>query len=210
MRTRVKICGITNLDDALAAVEAGADALGFIFYRESPRFVSPETVREMIPYLPPMIATVGVFVNEQIERVQELTKYCQISMLQFHGEESPEYCRWHGSRVIKAFRVKDASVLDIIKTYEVSGYLLDAYTEGTYGGTGASFDWSVARQAAISKPIVLAGGLTPDNVGEAIGAVRPYAVDVSSGVEEEPGRKAVERIAAFMEAVKGADAAGRK
>ncbi len=210
MRTRVKICGITNLDDALAAAEAGADALGFVFYTQSPRAVSPETVRETVPYLPPMISTVGVFVNEQIERVQELTKYCHLSLLQFHGNESPEYCRWHGSRVIKGFRVRDASVLEELKAYEVSGYLLDTYSRESYGGTGACFDWSVARQAAVEKLVVLAGGLTPDNVGEAIAAVRPYAVDVSSGVEEEPGRKAVKKIAAFMEAVKEADAARRK
>jgi phosphoribosylanthranilate isomerase len=206
MRTRVKICGITNLDDALAAVEAGADALGFVFYPESPRYVYPESVREIVGYLPPMITVTGVFVNEHIEKVQEISKYCSLSLLQFHGKESPEYCQWHGSRVMKAFRVRDASVIDEMKRYEVSGYLLDTYAQDVHGGTGICFDWSLARAAADLKPVVLAGGLTPDNVTEAIEKVRPYAVDVSSGVEGKPGKKAAEKIFNFIKAVEKADA----
>ncbi len=207
MRTRIKVCGITNLDDALSAVDAGADALGFVFYSQSPRFIDPESAKEIIRILPPLVTSVGVFVNEHIEKVQEIVKYCFLDLLQFHGEESPEYCGWFSSRVLKAFRIQNSIPLDEMKRYNVSGFLLDTYSKGLPGGTGVSFDWSLVRESGKQKPLVLAGGLTPESVGEAIEKIRPYAVDVSSGVENSPGNKAPEKIRQFILAVQESDAA---
>jgi phosphoribosylanthranilate isomerase len=207
MRTRIKVCGITNLDDALSVVEAGADALGFVFYPQSPRSIDPESAREIIRILPPLVTSVGIFVNEHIEKVQEIAKHCFLDLLQFHGEESPEYCDWFSRRVVKAFRIRDSIPLDEMKRYNVSGFLLDTYSKDLPGGTGVSFDWSLVRESVHQKPLVLAGGLTPESVGEAIGEIRPYAVDVSSGVEKSPGSKAPEKIRQFILAVQETDAA---
>ncbi len=206
MKTRVKICGITNLDDALCAVDAGADALGFVFYPKSPRYLDPDVAREIIQLLPPLVTVVGVFVDEQIKTVREIETYCYLRLLQFHGNETPEYCEWYTGRVLKAFRMRNASVLDEMKRYHVSGYLLDSYSEKGYGGTGESFDWSLARRAAARKPVLLAGGLNAGNVGEAVAAVRPFGVDVSSGVERAPGRKDPRKVRQFLQAVRKADA----
>ncbi len=206
MRTRIKVCGITNLDDALSAVEAGADALGFVFYSQSPRSIDSESAREIVRILPPLVTSVGVFVNEQIEKVQEIAKYCFLDLLQFHGEESPEYCEWFSGRVVKAFRVQDSIPMAEMKRYDVSGFLLDTYSKDLHGGTGVSFDWSLVRESVMQKPVVLAGGLTPESVGEAIEKVHPYAVDVSSGVESSLGCKAPEKIRQFVRAVREADA----
>ncbi len=206
MKTRVKVCGITSLDDALCAVEAGADALGFIFYPKSPRYLDPDVAREIIRLLPPLVTVVGVFVDEQIKIVREIETYCYLGLLQFHGSETPEYCDWFTSRVVKAFRMRDVSVLDEMKRYDVSGYLLDSYSEKGYGGTGEAFDWSLARSAVALKPVLLAGGLTPENVGRAIAEVRPYGVDVSSGVERAPGSKDPRKLRRFLQAVRRADA----
>ncbi len=207
MRTRIKICGMTNLNDALSALKAGADALGFVFYKQSPRYIEPEIASEIIRNLPPLVTVVGVFVNEQIDKVREIASYCLLDILQFHGFESPEYCEWYHNRVIKAFRVKDASSMEEIKKYKdkVSGYLLDSYSEVAYGGTGSTFDWSVAREISRILPVVLAGGLTPDNVAQAISEVQPYGVDVSSGVESAPGSKDMEKMRSFVESVRKAD-----
>jgi phosphoribosylanthranilate isomerase len=205
MRTRIKVCGITNLDDALAAVDAGVDALGFVFVHESSRYVMPESAREIIRHLPPMVNMIGVFVDEKIEKVREIANHCSLDFLQFHGAESPEYCEWYTQRVIKAFRVKDISTIQEIYNYKVQGILLDSYSKEAYGGTGATFDWSLASQVAPYKPVILAGGLTPQNVGEAIVEVRPFAVDVSSGVEKSPGNKNPEKLGHFVRAVRHAD-----
>jgi len=205
MRTRIKICGITRLDDARTAVEAGADALGFVFYPSSPRYIDPDRVREIIRRLPPMVTRVGLFVDEKIQTVKEIEQYCFLDLLQFHGRETPEYCEWFPGRAIKAIGVKDISPLEEMKRYSVSGFLLDACSEDLNGGTGCPFDWSLAIEAAKSEPVMLAGGLTPENVGEAILKIHPYAVDVSSGVGSSPGEKDPDRTRRFISAVRRAD-----
>jgi phosphoribosylanthranilate isomerase len=186
---RVKICGITNLEDALMAVEAGADALGFVFFQGSPRFISPEQAAAIIRRLPPFVQMVGLFVNEELTTVNMVADQCGLDLVQLHGEESPEYCTAVKRRVIKAFRVKDASTLDDIVNYRVAACLLDAWSPAAHGGTGTTFNWEIAARAATLHTVILAGGLTPENVDGAIVAVRPYAVDVSSGVESAPGKK---------------------
>jgi len=189
MSTKVKICGITNLEDARAAVEFGADALGFVF-AESPRRVNPGSAAEIIRSLPPFLTCVGLFVDEVPELVGKVSRECRLNVLQFHGEESPEYCRQFTLRKIKAFRIRDENSLKVISPYQVDAYLLDAYVEGMAGGTGERFNWDLAARAKESgRTIILAGGLRPDNVAEAIGKVRPYGVDVSTGVESKPGKR---------------------
>jgi phosphoribosylanthranilate isomerase len=197
--TRIKICGITNLEDAMAAVQCGADALGFVF-AESPRRIEPKKAKEIISRVPPFINTVGVFVDEPADRVWEIALTCRLDALQFHGHESPEYCRGFDKRVIKAFRVKDRTIVEAIVRYDVDAVLLDS---SGGGGTGRSFDWDLVR--GIEGHIILAGGLTPDNVGEAIEKVRPYAVDVSTGVENHPGKKDRRKIEEFIRNVRRCD-----
>jgi phosphoribosylanthranilate isomerase len=200
---RIKICGITNLKDALLAAALGADALGFIFYPRSPRALAPETARDIIAQLPPFITTVGVFVDEEAATVRELAARVGLDWLQLHGNESPEYCRSLGRRVIKGFRIKNQSSLADLAVYRdaVQALLLDTYIKGLPGGTGESFDWQLAREARQFGPIILAGGLTPDNVSLAIKTAQPQAVDVASGVEAAPGKKDPEKRRAFFEAV---------
>lgn len=201
--TRVKICGITTAEDALAAVEAGADALGFVFYKESPRHIFPEEAARIINLLPPFVQAVGLFVNEAPETVNQVSRICRLGLVQLHGDETPAYCRRIDQRVIKAFRVRSLTCLDPIADYRLSGCLLDAYSPAAYGGTGQSFNWEIAREAVRrGHRIVLAGGLTPENVAEAIRQVAPYAVDVSSGVESAPGRKDADKVRAFIRNVK--------
>ncbi len=200
---RVKICGITNIEDALHAVQAGADALGFVFSEESPRYVFPEQAASIIKELPPFVQAVGLFVNADSEFVNATAEQCRLDMLQLHGDESPEYCDHVARRVIKAFRVKDITSLDPIKNYRVAGILLDAYSPKAYGGTGMTFNWDVAKEAEKYGPIILAGGLGPDNVRQAVEKVRPYAVDVSGGVEAAPGKKDSEKIREFITRAKG-------
>ena len=199
---RIKICGITNLEDALMAVEAGADALGFVFFQGSPRYISQEQAAVIIRCLPPFVQTVGLFVNEELAVVNGIADQCGLDLVQLHGEESPDYCAAVKRRIIKAFRVKDASSLDNMSNYKVAACLLDAWSPAAHGGTGTTFNWEIAARAAASQPIILAGGLTPENVAEAIAAVKPYAVDVSSGVESSPGMKNQVKIAIFVDAVK--------
>lgn len=197
---RVKICGIKTWAEARAALEAGAHALGFVF-APSPRRIDPESAREIIMKLPPFITTVGVFVNEPRYSLLEIASFCRLDVLQLHGEELPEYCRGISNRLIKAIRVKDIKSLELIPKYRVDAFLLDAFVPGQAGGTGHTFNWEIARLAVeMGPPIILAGGLTPENVVEAIRKVRPYAVDVSSGVETN-GQKDPVKIARFMEAV---------
>lgn len=204
-QVRIKICGITNLDDALVATELGADAVGFIFYEKSPRYINPKTAALIIRELPPFVATIGVFVNEPPEKVVEVAKEAGVGCVQLHGDETPEYCASLGLRAIKALRVRDASVLNMLRTYSVSGILLDTYREGVPGGTGETFDWEIAAEAAGAGRIILSGGLTPENVREAIEKVGPYAVDVSSGVESSPGKKDHDKLRKFFEQVRTDD-----
>jgi len=195
---KVKICGITILEDALAAVEAGADALGFVFYPPSPRHIHPEQAAEIIRRLPPFVQTVGLFVDAELSIVNTTADRCGLDVVQLHGDETPGYCESVRRRVIKAFRVRDISSLDSLLQYQVSGCLLDAWSPAAPGGTGQSFNWEIAAVAAAQRPIILAGGLTPDNVAEAVRRVQPYAVDVSSGVECAPGRKDVDKVRTFI------------
>jgi len=194
---KVKICGITNLEDALMAVEAGADALGFVFYRDSPRHIYPEQAALIINKLPPFVQTVGLFVNEDFTTVNETADLCGLDLLQLHGDETPEYCQAVNRRVIKAFRVKEISSLNVIHKYNVAACLLDAWSPSAPGGTGKTFNWEIAAAAATER-IILAGGLTPENVAEAVRIVKPYAVDVSSGVEYAPGKKDAELLQRFF------------
>lgn len=198
---RIKICGITNLDDALAAVSFGADALGFVFYPKSPRLVSQQAAAAIISKLPPFVARVGVFVDEQMERVKTIMEECNLDYVQLHGSERPEFCRALGKRVIKTLRVKNESVLQQLSEYTVPAFLLDAYKPGIPGGTGQTFNWDIAARAARSATVILSGGLTPQNVAQAIATVKPYAVDVSSGTEASPGKKDHAKMRAFVEAV---------
>ncbi len=200
---RIKICGITNLEDALLAAELGANALGFIFYAKSPRSVAPEAAREIIRQLPPLVLSVGVFVNEEAAVVRELAARVGLDWVQLHGQESPEYCRSLGRRVLKGFRIKDEDSLQELPAYRgaVQALLLDTYKQGQTGGTGEAFDWELAVKAKGYGPIVLAGGLTADNVAQAVATVRPQAVDVASGVEAAPGKKDPEKLRAFFRAV---------
>jgi len=200
---RIKICGITNLEDALAAVEAGADALGFVFYEKSPRFINPVRAAEIIAKLPPFIQTVGLFVNEEVEKINWSADYCGLDLVQLHGDESPEDCLEVNRRVIKAFRMQNSVSIEPLKNYQVCSYLLDAWCPDCYGGTGKSFNWEMAAAAGQYGRIILAGGLAPENVAEAIVAVRPYAVDVSSGVESAPGKKDREKVREFIRKAKG-------
>jgi len=200
---KVKICGITNPEDALAAIALGADALGFVFYTRSPRRVTPEQAATIVSRLPPFVAKVGVFVDEKLERVREIMNLCSLDYTQLHGSESPDYCQKLGHRAIKAFRVNDESILEQLSDYKVVAMLLDSYNPDMFGGTGRAFNWEIAARAARSNCVILSGGLTPQNVAQAIKIVKPYAVDVSSGVEASHGKKDHAKLKTFIQAVKG-------
>lgn len=207
MRTRVKICGITRIEDALAACRAGADALGFVFYAPSPRNVDPRIVREIVAALPPFVTSVGLFVDPDSAFVESVLATVRLDLLQFHGDETPEQCERYGLPYLKAVRMRpEVDLLEYAHRYgRARGLLLDAYVSGTQGGTGTRFDWSLVP-AGMSLPIVLSGGLDPDNVAEAIRRVCPAAVDVSSGVEAAKGIKDPQRISSFIAGVRNADA----
>jgi len=203
---KVKICGITSYEDARAAVEAGADALGFVFYDKSPRFINPVKAAGIISRLPPFIQTVGLFVNEETAQVNWTADYCGIDVVQLHGDETPEDCLEVKRRVIKAFRVQKIISIDPLEKYQdyqVAGYLLDAWSPDAYGGTGRTFNWELAQSAKQYGPVILAGGLSPDNIAEAIRVVQPYGVDVSSGVESAPGKKDPAKVKEFIRVAKG-------
>lgn len=203
---KVKICGITNLEDALAACEYGADAVGFIFYKKSPRFIEPERVKKIIKDIPPFVTTVGIFVDEDADKINEIVKEVGLNVVQLHGKELPEFCEGIRSKVIKVFRIQGSRVQEFkgeMKQYRVSAYLLDTYQEGIPGGTGETFNWKIAKEAKGFGRIILAGGLTLQNVAEAVKTVMPYAVDVSSGVEERPGKKDLKKVKEFIERAKG-------
>ena len=203
MSIKVKICGITNVADGLAAAEAGADLIGLMFYDKSPRFVSIETAAAISRDLPPHVVKVGVFVDPTADLVLRAIAECGLGLLQFHGDESPEFCSQFGLMSMKAFRIRDEQSLEALREYRTDAWLLDAFTPDKQGGTGAKFDWNLAVEAnTLGRPIFLAGGLTPDNVAEAVRIVRPYGVDVSSGVESSPGKKDHEKIRRFISAAR--------
>ncbi|MBI5198328.1 MAG: phosphoribosylanthranilate isomerase [Nitrospirae bacterium] len=214
---RIKICGMTNRDDAMTASDLGADAVGFIFYTQSPRFIEPTRAAEIIAQLPPFVVPVGVFVDEEERQIRQILRKCDLQVLQFHGKESPSFCGSFREKVIKSFRVdknheKDrSSLLKVIETYPVDAVLLDAYVPSLPGGTGQTFNWGVAVEVQLTlqgiKPyskLILSGGLTPGNVANAVQQVRPYAVDVSSGVESTPGKKDPQKMKAFINAARAA------
>jgi phosphoribosylanthranilate isomerase len=202
---RSKICGITRIEDALSAVEAGADAIGLVFYAKSPRAVTVQQARSIIAALPPFVTTVGLFVDASRCELGEILDAVPLDLLQFHGDESPEDCDGFHRPYIKALRVKPGDdITALVALYKnASGVLLDTYVPGIPGGTGEAFDWSLVPEC-LSKPVILAGGLTAANVAQAVAQVRPYAVDVSGGVEMAKGIKDAAKIRAFMQAVKAA------
>jgi phosphoribosylanthranilate isomerase len=206
LRTRIKICGITRPGDAAAAAQAGADAIGLVFYPPSPRFLNVERAREIRDALPPFVQAVALFVNPDAAQVAQVIGRVHPALLQFHGEETPEFCAQFGLPFIKACRVaQGVDLLRYLRPFSAaSGWLLDAHVE-EYGGVGASFHWSLVP-ARLERPLVLSGGLTRGNVGEAVRRVRPWAVDVSSGVESSKGIKDAAKIAAFIAEVRNADA----
>jgi phosphoribosylanthranilate isomerase len=206
MSTAVKICGITRIEDAQAAAGCGAHALGLVFYDKSPRAVSVAQARAIVDSVPPFVTLVGLFVDPEKTWVNDVIKALPLNLLQFHGDEPPEFCAQFGLPYIKALRVREQmDLLQYAVRYSgARGILLDAYVEGRHGGTGLAFDWYKVPKE-LHLPVILSGGLTPQNVGEAIRIVRPWAVDVSSGVEARKGVKDAQKIAAFMQRVRDAD-----
>jgi phosphoribosylanthranilate isomerase len=197
---RIKICGITNREDALAAIECGADALGFVFYSESPRAITPEKAKSIVSEFQPFISSVGVFVNETRKELERIADYAGLNIVQLHGTESPEDCCLNRT-VIKAIRVKDLTDLEPLTHYKsASAFLLDTYAPNSIGGTGQRFNWEIAIEAKKFGKIILAGGLTPDNVADAIQTVLPYGIDVCSGVESsKKGKKDLKKLRKFIE-----------
>jgi phosphoribosylanthranilate isomerase len=203
--TRIKICGITGAEDAAVAVEAGADALGFIFVPGTPRQVDPDRAAAIIATLPPLVAAVGVFVDQPLEEVLATVRACRLGAVQLHGAEPAAYAERLAVQVIKAVRVRGAESLEALAGYPAQAFLLDTFVEGQPGGTGVSFPWALALAAKRHGRIILSGGLRPETVAEAVRAVRPYGVDVSSGVERRPGQKDPGKVREFIAAVRHAD-----
>ncbi len=206
MRTRVKICGITRVEDAVSAVDAGADAIGLVFYAQSPRCVSVEQAQKIVAVIPPFVSVVGLFVNASKFEIETVLSKVQLDILQYHGDESPDECEQINLPYYKAIRVKvDTNLLQYEAEFNsAKGLLLDAHSESAFGGTGLTFDWDLIPKE-LTKPVILAGGLTAQNVGQAILKVRPYAVDVSGGVESAKGIKDAAKIVAFMRGVSDAN-----
>jgi phosphoribosylanthranilate isomerase len=206
MRTRVKICGITRVEDALVAVNAGADAIGLVFYAKSPRYVTIEQVQKIVAAIPPFVSVVGLFVNAPKAEIESVLAQVRLDILQFHGDETPSFCEQINLPYYKAIRVKAGTNLIqyMVEFNSAKALLLDAYNEAEFGGTGQTFDWSIIPKN-LTKPVILAGGLTPENVASAISQVHPYAVDVSGGVEASKGIKDAAKIAAFMRGVSSAN-----
>ena len=200
-RVRVKICGITRSEDALLAAQLGADALGFNFWPKSKRFIEPEAARAIVAKLPPFVVPVGVFVNQPEDEIRSAAARAGVEVIQLHGDESPEFCTRFNLPVLKAIRVEELRSLAALASYEVSGFLLDTPSRG-FGGSGRPFDWTLAEGISECGSIILAGGLTPENVAAAIQAVRPWAVDVASGVESSPGVKDPAKLTRFIQAAK--------
>jgi phosphoribosylanthranilate isomerase len=205
---RVKICGITHIGDAYMAAESGADALGFIFYPKSQRYVAPAKAKEIIQKVPCEIITVGVFVNHEIQEVKEIAQFCSLNMIQLHGDESPEYCaQFPMSSLIKAVSCQTEKEIQELKNYPVAAILMDAREAGHYGGTGKNSYWRLAIKVKETHPLILAGGLNRENIREAIERVRPQAVDINSGVEISPGKKDPHKIREIMEIIRSTDKA---
>ena len=202
--TKVKICGIRRLEDAIVAADSGADALGFVFFRKSPRYIEPEAAAAIINKLPPFVTPVALFVNEEKSKIWDVLNTTGINVLQFHGDETPGFAASFEQRVVKAIRVKDAGSIETASGFDVNAFLLDAWSPDLYGGTGKKFDWDMLRQAESMKRFILAGGLTPENVALAVNMVKPYGVDVSSGVESAPGVKDHGKVKRFIENAKRA------
>ncbi|MCX7661954.1 MAG: phosphoribosylanthranilate isomerase [Candidatus Omnitrophica bacterium] len=202
---RVKICGITNLEDAKLAQSLGADALGFIFYKKSPRYIDPEKVKSISGNIKKGTLKVGVFIDEKRDKILEIAKYCSLDLLQFHGNESPEFCKhFREFRTIKAFRIKEKVSLEEISKYDTDFYLFDTFVRQTPGGTGKTFDWSILKRIRekIKKPIFLSGGINVDNLEEAIKTIKPEWLDVSSSLEEMPGKKSAIKMKKFFSLLK--------
>jgi phosphoribosylanthranilate isomerase len=203
--TRVKICGITSVADGLAAAGAGADMIGLMFYPQSPRHITLEQAAEISRALPPFVQKVGVFANPDEAFVTQALSACGLSLLQFHGDETSEFCTQFGVMSLKALRMQDRESLAQLEHFDTDAFLLDAYSKAGLGGTGETFNWELAIEAKkYGKPVFLAGGLTPNNVADAVRRVRPFAVDVSSGVESAPGKKDAAKVRAFIAAVRAA------
>ena len=201
---RIKICGITNEEDAMKAVHYGAWAIGFVFDKRSPRYISPSRVRRIVEMLPPFVTPVGVFVNLNERAVRDICKFTRIHTVQFHGEETPMYCKkFSHFKIIKAFRVQDESSLDRLEKYKVDAYLFDAYQPDAHGGTGKTFNWDVLKGKNFEKPFILSGGLNAGNIIQARETVKPFAVDVSSGVERSPGLKDHRALKTFFDLARG-------
>lgn len=205
--TKIKICGITNKIDALNAAALGVDMLGFVFYKKSKRYVEPRTVEDIVNELPPSIGKVGVFVDEEKDKVLSAAEDAGLNMLQFHGNETPEYCNYFKNRfkIIKAFRLKEKSDLNKVNEYDADFYLFDTYKMDSVGGTGETFDWKILKDFEVLKPLILSGGLNAGNVAQAIKEIVPYGVDVSTGVEKAPGKKDLELMKKFVENVRKLD-----
>lgn len=210
-RTRIKVCGMTDMAEASGVVAAGVDALGFIFVEASPRNIVPEKAREIVASLPPFVDAVGVFVDQELDVVNDIAKYCGLTMVQLHGSESPQYCEAVNTRVVKTFSIRpDGKVSETDPFYDpylesVSGVLLDTFHEKVAGGTGQTFDWELIQKCRPAVPLILAGGLTPDNVADAIRQVSPFAVDVNSGVEISPGVKDIDAVERLVASVRATD-----
>lgn len=202
--TQVKICGITQHDDAQVAVDAGADMVGFIFYPPSPRYIDPERVRQIVDRLPPGVKTVGVFVNESAESITRIVQTSGVQVVQLHGDECPELCQTLPWPVVKAFRFTAQVRPEMMADYDVDAFLVEGFHDRLYGGAGVRADWPQVATLRSYGRIILAGGLTPDNVQEAIRVVQPYAVDVGSGVEAEPGKKDWQKVRTFVQQAKTA------
>ncbi len=207
-RTRIKVCGITRSADARQAAAVGVDALGFIFAEKSQRKIDPDKAREIISTLPPFVDAVGVFVNAEHSLVNEIVKYCGLTMVQLHGKETPEYCGSAPVRVIKSFSIHNGTNQSEFEPYVpvATAFLLDTWHDKLEGGTGKTFDWSLVERFALARPLILAGGLNPDNIAQAIRSLQPFAVDVNSGVEIEPGVKDHSQVEAMVRAVRMVDA----
>jgi len=202
---KIKICGLTNRDDAIDAVNLGADAVGFIFYKDSPRYISPDVVEEISLFLPPFVLLVGVFVNHDKAFIDGVVHRCKLDLIQLHGDESPAFCRSMRRRVIKAFKIQDIDDVDAIAPYQssVSAVLLDTKVTGKEGGTGKVFDWGLALKAKeFDIPLILAGGINAGNLNKAAKLVNPYAVDLSSSVESSPGKKDYNKMKDIIDVAK--------
>ncbi|PKN04495.1 MAG: phosphoribosylanthranilate isomerase [Deltaproteobacteria bacterium HGW-Deltaproteobacteria-9] len=201
--TQIKICGITNIEDALAAVAYGADALGFIFYPASPRYIKPDNVQKIIRLLPDQVVKVGVFVNEKAAEIKKIMEYCSLDIIQLQGDETPAYCQiFPAQQLIKAVELKSEADLLRAESYNVSAILVDSRHAGLYGGTGRKANWELARRLKHKKPLILAGGLNQDNIGQAIKEVAPPALDICSGVELVPGKKDHAKLARIFDIVR--------